>query len=60
MKTLKKYSPEWVVEATRSPSILKAYLDNPENAELREAAIESLKKLGIVVPISPISLGSGD
>jgi hypothetical protein len=55
MKALERYSPEWIAEATKAPSVLQSWLDHPDDQEAGKAALESLKKLGLVVPISSIS-----
>jgi hypothetical protein len=51
MSALKMYSPEWIAEAQRAPALLQAAL--ADNKVTMAAAVESLEKLGIVVPITP-------
>jgi hypothetical protein len=58
MSALKKYTPEWIAEAEKAPRILKAALDTPDDIAACEAMFETLKKLGLVVPISPASRDS--
>ena len=53
MSALKMFSPEWIAEAQRAPALLKATLAEPNNRVTMAAAVESLEKLGIVVPIAP-------
>jgi len=53
MSALKKYSPEWVIEARRAPALLKAALDDPEDEAAMNEVIEVLERLGFVVPKSP-------
>ena len=53
MSALKMYSPEWIAEAQRAPALLQAALADPDNKVTMAAAVESLEKLGFVVPITP-------
>jgi hypothetical protein len=55
MSTLKKYSPEWIAEAKKAPIILQAALDHPDDLAIRNAVIETMEKLGFIVPIAPDS-----
>ena len=50
MSALKRDSPEWFAEIQKSPALLRAALDNPDDIVAREAVIECLEKLGIIVP----------
>jgi hypothetical protein len=52
MNAFEKYSPEWIAEAQRAPSVLQAALDNPDDLAIRNAVIETLEKLGFIVPVS--------
>ncbi len=51
MAALKWESPEWIAEAQQCPALLQAALDNPSDPVARDRAFESLRKLGIIVPI---------
>jgi hypothetical protein len=53
MTALKKLSPEWIAESRKIPALLQAALNDPDDIALSKAMIESLEKLGIVVPNSP-------
>ena len=53
MSVLKKYSPEWIAEAQRAPALLQAALDDPDDEAAMNEVVESLERLGFVVPKSP-------
>jgi hypothetical protein len=51
MNPLKTFSSEWIAEAERAPLLLQAALNDPHNPAVRNAAFESLGRLGFLKPI---------
>ncbi|HEY1903995.1 MAG TPA: hypothetical protein VGG56_16290 [Terracidiphilus sp.] len=51
-KRPKPGTPEWIAEAQRAVSILQAALNNPEDPIARKAMVETLDKLGFLMPIT--------
>jgi hypothetical protein len=54
MSTNMIYSPEWTAEARRAAALLEAALSDPDDRAAITAAVESLEKLGVSVPVSRI------
>jgi hypothetical protein len=44
---------EWIAEARRAPAILQAAIDNPDDPTARNAMVETLDRLGLIMPIEP-------
>ena len=49
---LKEGTPQWVTETDRVFGLLRAALDHPYDVTSRQAVVDSLERLGGVVPIS--------
>jgi hypothetical protein len=48
------YSPEWTAEARRAAALLEAALADPDDRAAIVAAVTSLEKLGVTVPVSRV------